>query len=250
MRLDGRQLHIDDHGTGDTVLLVHGWMMAGAVFTPLRQALLDAGYRVVVPDLRGSGKSDPTEDYTLAGYADDLAAVVDAIGPCVILGHSMGGALAQLVAIARPESVRGLILLNPVPASGLPLPDEAMGLFGTSGGDRDKQQVILGLATLTLDEDGLHQLLDIAGTVVPEAVHQSLVAWTTGGFADRLGEIRAPTHVIATSDPFLPPAFLDQAVVQPIAGAQLHTLEGPDHYPMWEAPEATRTLVLAILDGL
>ena len=68
-----------------------------------------------------------------------------------------------------------------------------------------------------------------------------------GGFSDRLGEIGASTHVVATSDPFLPPAFLQAAVVDLIDDAKLHILDGPGHYPMSETPDAMVTLLREIL---
>jgi len=110
-----------------------------------------------------------------------------------------------------------------------------------------KQGVILWLACLQLGGDARDRLLDIASTVDSAAIRESLVAWTAGGFADRLGQIRAETHVVTTSDPFLPPAFLQQSIVDHIDDASLHVLVGPGHYPMWEALEETSRMLEALL---
>jgi pimeloyl-ACP methyl ester carboxylesterase len=221
-------------------------MMGGAVFEPIVGPLCELG-RLTIPDLRGAGASSEGEDYSLEGYASDVIKVLDEVGPSTVLGHSMGGAIAQLVAVDRPDLVERLILVNPVPAAGLPLPEEAMGLFSTSAGDRDKQAIILGMACLQLADEERDRLLDVAATVKAQAIVDSLAAWTAGGFADRLGEVSAPTHVIATSDPFLPPAFLQAAVVDLIDGAELHVLEGPGHYPMCEDPDALMVHLRQIL---
>ena len=64
-----------------------------------------------------------------------------------------------------------------------------------------------------------------------------------------LDMVVAPTLVVATDDPFLPPAFLRQAVVQPIRGARMTHLPGPGHYPQVERPHETAALVGAFLAG-
>ncbi len=232
--------------SGPPVVLVHGWMTSGSVFAPVMDNLARAA-RIFTPDLRGAGRSDPADSYRLDDYARDLISLLEQVGPATIVGHSMGGAIAQLVAAEQPTSVDKLILLNSVPARGMQLPEEAMALFATSAGNRDKQAAILSIACLQLKDAARDQLLDIAATVDDAAIQQSLEAWTTGGFEDRLGAIQAPTHVIATSDPFLSPALLQEAIVDRIDQAQLHVLEGPGHYPMWEDPEQTSALLQALI---
>ena len=232
--------------SGPQVLLLHGWMTSGAVFSPVIDDLARSA-RVFTADLRGAGDSDSASSYELNDYARDVVAVLQEIGSATIVGHSMGGAIAQLVAIEQPKLVDKLILLNSVPARGMQLPDDAMALFAASAGDREKQAAILGVACLQLEDPARDQLLDIAATVDDAAIQQSLIAWTTGGFEDRLGAIRALTHVVATSDPFLPPALLQEAIVDRIDQAKLHVAEGPGHYPMWEAPKQTSELLASLI---
>jgi pimeloyl-ACP methyl ester carboxylesterase len=215
--------------------------------------LLDTtGLRLIIPDARGTGQSGrPAGGYTLEQYAQDYIAVADHAGAqrFTVVGHSMGGQIAQWVASAVPERVEAMALLNTVPASGMQLPPEAVGLFRTSGGDREKQKAILGMACKQLSAPALEKALADAGQVSPEAVVGCFDAWTAGGFADRLARIAAPTLVVATDDPFLPPAFLKQAVVAPIRGARMAYLPGPGHYPQVERPAETVALVGAFLAG-
>ena len=125
---DGTRIAYRIHGSGDrTVVFVHGWMMSGAVFSELLDAWQPAGVRVIVPDLRSAGESGPAQaGYDLDRYVEDVLAVLDAEGipRAVLLGHSMGGQIAQLVAATRPERVAGLVAVVPVPVDGLPLPEE------------------------------------------------------------------------------------------------------------------------------
>jgi pimeloyl-ACP methyl ester carboxylesterase len=71
--------------------------------------------RVVAYDRAGIGASDPVTPLTLASMVDDLIAVISAAGnpPCILVGHSLGGVLAQLAALRRPELVAGMVLVDP-----------------------------------------------------------------------------------------------------------------------------------------
>lgn len=235
---DGTEISYRVLGEGDhTIVLVHGWMVSGAVYDPVIPALEGIGARVIVPDLRGAGESAPgASGYAIDRYVEDVVAVMDAAGggPVHMIGHSMGGQIAQVVAARHPDRVTRLALVCPVPASGIPLPDEARGLFSTSGGDRDKQAMILGMACLELDDASEAAMLDDAGTIPADCIKEGFEAWSAGGFEGELGAITAETLVVGTDDPFLPPEFLGAAVVDPIAGATFQHIAGPGHYPQVE----------------
>ena len=149
-----------------------------------------------------------------------------------------------------PRLVRGLVLVTPVPASGVPLGPDVYGTFDDSAGNPGLLNAILGMATRMLTDEDRAALVEFALSVDATAMRESLRAWTEGGFADRLHEVVAPTHVIATDDPFLGPEFLQAAVVDPIGDATLHHLSGPGHYPMWEDRSGTRSLLVSLLAEL
>ncbi len=114
----GVELAVEDRGAGERALvLVHGFTGFRQDFAPVIDALLAHAGRVVALDLRGHGASTHTGDaatYTLEVLAADVAAALAALGiaRCDLLGHSMGGMLAQRVALAAPERVASLILLS------------------------------------------------------------------------------------------------------------------------------------------
>ena len=238
------------------VFLIHGWMVSGAVYDEFIAAMVSSqahDLRLIVIDQRGTGASSkPESGYTLDRYAADVLAVADAVGSrsFVAVGHSMGGQIAQWLAAHHPDRVTGMVLLCPVPASGVPLPDDARNLFRNSGGNRGAQQTILGLACKQLDDATRDRLLDDAAGVSTACVQQAFDTWTAGGFSDRLSAIRTPTLVVATDDPFLPPAFLQAAVEKTIAFARLAILPGPGHYVQAERPRETAALVQSFLAGL
>ncbi len=104
--------------TGATVLLLHGKNFNGAYFGQTITALSQAGYRVLVPDQIGFGKSTKPAHYQYSFHqlAANTAALLDAreTGPVFVFGHSMGGMLAARFALEYPERTRGLILTNPI----------------------------------------------------------------------------------------------------------------------------------------
>jgi pimeloyl-ACP methyl ester carboxylesterase len=227
-------------------------MMSGAVWDALVERLDTTGLRLVIPDLRGTGASGkPETGFGLEQQVRDVLAVVDHAGAkrFTVVGHSMGGQLAQWIAATAAERVVGLVCINTVPAAGLPLPPEAVGLFRTSAGSREKQQAILGMACKQVTPEALEALLKDAGAVSSHAIEQCFDAWTAGGFAPKLASITAPTLVVATDDPFLPPAFLKQAVVSLIQGARLTYLPGAGHYPLVERPAELAAVLTAFLAG-
>jgi pimeloyl-ACP methyl ester carboxylesterase len=103
--------------SGLTLLLLHGFMDAGATWDLVAPALASAGHDIVAPDLRGFGQSDSVGGggyYHFPDYVADLAELVDAVAPrrLGIVGHSMGGTIASLYAGAHGARVERLALLE------------------------------------------------------------------------------------------------------------------------------------------
>jgi pimeloyl-ACP methyl ester carboxylesterase len=115
--VDGTRLRIVDSGrAGDTpVVFVHGFGASLYSWRKTLPPLAAAGYRVIAFDNRGFGFSDkPAHGYGNAAYARLVVALLDSLGisSAVLVGHSMGGAIAAEVALAHPDRVRGLVLID------------------------------------------------------------------------------------------------------------------------------------------
>jgi pimeloyl-ACP methyl ester carboxylesterase len=164
-----------------------------------------------------------------------------------LVGHSMGGQIAQLVAGAAKERVRSLALVNPVPLSGLPLPPDVAKAFRSSGGDRAVQAAILDQACLALAPQAKEAMLEDASSIDPAWIARAFDLFTAGGESAKLAAIACPTLVVATDDPFLPPALLTQTIVSKIPGARLATIHGPGHYPQVERPDDLAPVLQAFL---
>ena len=113
--VDGTRLRLIDSGNGTPVVFIHGF---GASIYGWRYQLppaVTAGYRVVAFDNRGFGFSDkPAHGYTNAAYAHLVVSLLDSLGiaSAVLVGHSMGGAIAAEVALTYPDRVRGVVLID------------------------------------------------------------------------------------------------------------------------------------------
>lgn len=109
-------LHYTRTGGDKTALiLLHGLMANGACWTPVAQAL-EKEYDVIMPDARGHGKSSkPNGGYRYEDHANDVMALIETLELSfpIVIGHSMGGMTAALVAYRMPKLLRGLILADP-----------------------------------------------------------------------------------------------------------------------------------------
>jgi pimeloyl-ACP methyl ester carboxylesterase len=110
--LGGRLLsYLDFGGPGPALVALHGHFGEGRTFTALAERLAPR-WRVIAPDQRGHGRSDRPADFSREGYLADLEALLDhlALGPVVLLGHSLGGLNAYQFAARNPDRVRALVI--------------------------------------------------------------------------------------------------------------------------------------------
>ncbi|MBI2390524.1 MAG: alpha/beta hydrolase [Deltaproteobacteria bacterium] len=122
---EGRRIAYRVHGTGPRVIvLTHGLLMDGRMYTKLAPALVARAYRLVTIDVLGHGFSDQPHDmasYSMTQFGRDVVAVLDHLGieQAVVGGTSLGANISLEVAVAAPDRVRGLVLEMPVLENGL-----------------------------------------------------------------------------------------------------------------------------------
>lgn len=113
-KIDDVELFYTDGGSGQNVLLVHGWSCDGTDWSYQSPVLLDS-YRSINVDIRGHGRSSVTEGgYVVRRFAADLARLLHHLGavPATIVGHSLGGAIAVAMAVEHPEVVRSVVSIE------------------------------------------------------------------------------------------------------------------------------------------
>lgn len=121
MQVNGKELAVEVDGDGPAVLLVHGLGGTSNFFQPQVAALAER-FRVIRPDMEGSGRSPVAGTLSIDGFADDLVALLDALGvdAARVVGHSMATITVRTLAARHADRVSHLALLGAVPA---PLPD-------------------------------------------------------------------------------------------------------------------------------
>ena len=116
---DGTELYYKDWGQGRPVVLIHGWPLSGDTFDDVAVALADQGFRSIIPDRRGFGRSDqPWTGYDYDTFADDVAAILDDAGiadPVALVGFSMGGGeVARFLSRHGSNRVSAAVLIGSV----------------------------------------------------------------------------------------------------------------------------------------
>jgi pimeloyl-ACP methyl ester carboxylesterase len=117
IQLGDVSLHVRDNGKGAPVVLLHGWPDTGDLWDQQSQALVDAGYRTIVPDLRGFGRSSKPTDisaYATPAHVGDVVGILDAldIDRAHLVGHDWGAGIAWVTAAFAPDRVASVTALS------------------------------------------------------------------------------------------------------------------------------------------
>jgi pimeloyl-ACP methyl ester carboxylesterase len=247
--VDGAELAYEDLGPQGTMPLVfvHGWQGDGGTWMPVAERLADR-YRTIVIDVRGFGRSNAAPGpYRVETFADDLSALVAALDldPLVVIGHSMGGAIAQRFAIDRPDAVEGLVLAAPVPATAVPYPPKVDAMFRATAGNIENAMAWLSKLTFDGPPREVLALMRAAAEATPANVAlESYESWSTLDFADEAATIEQPTLVIAPiADRPMTPAFLREHVVDVIPESRMEIVPEAGHYVPLEQPARVADLI-------
>lgn len=240
---DGVRLAADVFGDGDPLLLLPGQGASHAMWGPLLRTFAER-HRVVVFDYRGTGGSDaPPGPYSTRGFAADAVAVLDAFGIAVahVYGFSMGGRVAQWVAIDHPERVGALVLgaTSPGDAHGAPRPAEAEARFRRGG---DLNEFLYGPEFARARTAG-----DWRSGTSPRARGAHYRASEEHDSWARLGEITAPTLLLHGTDDLITVAENSRLLAERIPDVRLHLIVGARHGYFEEFADEAATVVLEFL---
>ena len=111
--VSGVRFHVREQGSGDPILLLHGFPQTGECWSAVAERLAKR-YRVIVPDLPGFGRSGAPASYDAESVAGVLGALLDELGasPATVVGHDWGGSLAFALALSHPDHVARLVVTN------------------------------------------------------------------------------------------------------------------------------------------
>jgi pimeloyl-ACP methyl ester carboxylesterase len=254
----GCSMEYEDAGRGRPVVLLHAFPLAGPMWRPQREALRD-NHRVLVPDLRGFGGTEPfTQTPAVDQMADDVAALLDALAvrdPVVVGGLSMGGYVALGFVRRHAARLAGLILAD----------TRAEADSTEAKANRDRMILVAQHGTAS---NVIEQLLPrmVSGETlqqrptVVEEVRRIAAAQPTAGIVgalqamrDRpdstpwLTGIRVPTLVVVGSEDVVTPPATAEAMAAAIPDARLAVIQGAGHLSNMEQPEAFTAALSAFL---
>ncbi len=247
---DGTKLFYKDWGKGKPVVLLHGWPLTGDTFDDVAVALADQGYRSIIPDRRGFGRSDqPWDGYDYDTFADDVAAILEdakIAEPVALVGFSMGGGeVARFLTKQGADRVSKAVLIASVVPYMLQTDDNPNGVpqatFDemTAGMKKDRADFMLTFAKDFFGQGVIDR--PVSQGVLDDFQRQALMAgqrptlaaakaFATTDFRPDLKSFTVPTLVIhGTADKTVPIDATAREVAKAVPDAKLIEYSGSAH---------------------
>ncbi|MET7438923.1 alpha/beta fold hydrolase [Streptomyces sp. NPDC005568] len=231
------------HGDGaHKVFAVHGWFADRSAYAPVLADLDRTAFQYALVDLRGYGAArDAAGAYTTAEAAADLVDLADRLGweRFSVVGHSMGGSVAQRLLALAPWRLRRIVGVSPVPASGLPLPGEQWDLFADAAHSADNRRAIIDFTTGSRRPAAWLDRMVARSFAVSDAkaFRAWLDSWAGEDFhAEVQGATVPALAVTGALDPALSAALMAQTWMGWYPHGSHHELASAGHYAMDESP--------------
>jgi pimeloyl-ACP methyl ester carboxylesterase len=257
-------LYYEDHGSGDPVVLIHGYPLSGASWEKQLPVLLAAGKRVITYDRRGFGNSSqPTSGYNYDTFAEDLQKVVSHLGlrNFALVGFSMGGGeVARFIGKYGSKGVSKAVIISGVPPYLLKTPDNPEGVDKSVFDGIENAVAADRYAFFTeffknfyntdqllgkrVSEQAVQASWNVAASASPTASLACVATWHED-FRKDVARIDVPTLVIhGDADRIVPFSAAGQRTAKLIKGSQLHVVKGGPHNIAWtHAEEVNAELV-------
>lgn len=249
-------------GSGPTVLMLHGIDGGRLAFAPQVESFASAGYRAAAWDMPGYGRSAPIEPYTFMGLAASCIGLIEALlgagprpGGLTLIGHHIGGMVAQEVVARRPDLVQRLVLCGSLPAFGGPDADGqreflAQRLEGLAAGASMEQlahSLVPGMIGPGALPEGVRLATHCMAQVPPATYRRALEALAAFDRRADQSRIAVPTLLIAGEHDRAAPAAVMKRMSAAIARSTYVEMAGVGHLQNLEAPDEFDALVLSFL---
>ncbi len=259
VKVNGIQLYHEVHGQGEPLVLIMG-LGASTLGWNMQIPTLSREFQVIAFDNRGSGRSDkPATPYTIRLFADDTADLMDALGIASthVYGQSMGGLIAQELALSYPERVRTLVLGSTTCGGqqAVPALPEHLTLMAALNTLSVEEAAEKGLPLMYSEEFIARKRQELIARALAEAeLRPPLDAFVRQVQAtvrheayDRLPQICCPTLIISGADDKVVPAENSRILAERIPNAELVVLPKAGHGYLVECAEESNAIVLDFL---
>ncbi len=244
------ELYYEDHGAGKPIVLIHGWPLSGVAWEKQVPALVAAGYRVIVYDRRGFGKSSrPWEGYDYDTFADDLAALMEHLdlSEAALVGFSMGGGeVVRYVSRHGADRVSKAVLASAVPPYLYKSADNPEGGLDDAtikqfedGVKADRFAFLDGFTTKFFQAGSRTDLVseplrintrNVAASASPKATLDCIAAFGKTDFREDLEKMTTPTLVIhGDSDGIVPFEVSGKRSHESLVDSKLVLIKGGPH---------------------
>ncbi len=250
-------------GAGAPVVFIHGFATSGHLWTDV-VSLMPAGHRLIVLDVLGHGRSDPPGErpLTLRAHGERIVELLDVLGvdAACIVGHGVGGAIAQSVAIHSARRVAGLVLISSIgfgdwatrdfriARATLPLlrrlPPPWLLSFVRTELERGYDDRLRAVHSI---DRYLRPFATVAGRDTLVRHLRSLDTRETAALGARLGEIACPTAIVCGDQDSFVPVSLGRRLAGAIPGATMHVIPGARHVLPEEWPRQVADAIAALL---
>lgn len=261
--INGIRLSFDEYGSGDPVVLIAGTGAPGRVWrTHQVPALTRAGFRAITVDNRGVPPTDLCEEgFTLGDMVADTAGLIDAlgVGPCRVVGFSMGAIVVQELLLARPDLVgQAVLMATRGRTDALSAAASAAELDLCDRGVKLPPQyeavvsVTRGFSRRTLsDEQVVRDWLDIfeMSPVSSSLSRSQLAADLIPNRLESLRRIRTACLVLGFGDDLMAPPHLAREVADHIPGSTYREIPECGHYGQIEQPAAVNSAIIDFFRG-
>src|SRR5437588_8183796 len=260
-------LYYEDHGSGQPVVLIHGYPLSGASWEKQVPALLDAGNRVITYDRRGFGKSSqPTTGYNYDTFAEDLHKIVTQLElrDFALVGFSMGGGeVARYFGKYGSKGVTKAVIIGGVPPFLLKTKDNPEGVDGSVFEGIQKAIIADRYAFFTEFFKNFYNTDVLLGKRISEQALQA--SWNTAAIASAIASlacvptwhedfrndvarIDVPTLGIhGAADRIVPLSAAGERTAKLVKSAQLHVIKGGPHNVAWIHAEEVNSALLNFL---
>jgi non-heme chloroperoxidase len=263
------QINYRDHGSGDPIVLIHGYPLDGNSWERQERVLLAAGYRVINYDRRGFGRSSqPTTGYDYDTFAADLNALLDhlELDDVILAGFSMGtGEVTRYIGTYGTARVRRAALFGTIPPFLLKTDDNPEGvdqavfdgIKAAIVADRyayfkdflDNFYNVDVLGGTKISDQAWQASFNLAAAASPYATHACVDTWLTD-FRGDLPKFDVPTLVVhGTEDRILPFAATAARLPELIDDVRLVAVDGGPHNIGWTHPDEVNKALMDFLGG-